>query len=109
MHYFRPYLAASLVGITLFNQEAGAMPLLNNRVLFYIATISFALYVIHPLLASTWLGSGTGWEKYLKRPLLFVALFVCAHISTFYYEKKWIALGKRLSGKLQIGGIYELK
>lgn len=109
MHYLRPYLAASLVGITLLNQETRWIPFLNNRVLFYIATISFALYVIHPLLASTWLGSGTGWEKYSKRPLLFVALFVCAHISTFYYEQKWIALGKMLSGKLRSGGIYELK
>lgn len=109
MHYLRPYLAASLVGITLFNQESRLIPMLNHRVLFYIASISFALYVIHPFLASTWLGSGEHWEKYAKRPLLFAVLFVSAHVSTFYYEHKWIALGKRLSEKLRPRGAYEFK
>jgi hypothetical protein len=36
----------------------------------------------------------------LKRPLLFAAIFITAHISTFYYEKWWIAFGKKLSKKV---------
>lgn len=100
MNYLRPYLAATLVGSTLLNEGTRMASALDNRVLFYIAGISYALYVIHPLLAHSWLGSGEGLDKYLKRPLLFVTLFALAHLSTFYFEKKWIDLGKRLSGLL---------
>ena len=97
MNYFRPYFAAMLVGATLFNNDTRIAGTLDNRVLFYIAAISYALYVIHPILSHTWLGSGEGVEKYVKRPLLFGALFLSAHISTFYFEHRWVAFGKRLS------------
>ena len=97
MMYFRPYFAALLVGITLLHPAHKLNNLLEHRALAYIAAISYALYVIHPLLASSFLGSGDTLEKYLKRPLLFVVLFALAHASTFYYEKYWIAMGKRLS------------
>lgn len=101
MNYFRPYFAATLVGVTLLNQNTQFARLLENRWLFYIASISFALYVIHPLLESTWLGSGDIIEKYSKRPLLFLVLFLCAHISTFYYEQKVMAWGKNISRKFK--------
>ena len=107
--YLRPYFAAILVGSTLFNTQTRVAGLLQHKVLLYIATISFALYVIHPFLMTTWLGSGDDLEKYAKRPLLFALLFLSAHLSTFYYEQKWIALGKRLSSKLRVGGSLELK
>ncbi|MGE8175817.1 acyltransferase family protein [Pseudomonas fluorescens] len=100
MNYFRPYLAAALVGSTLLNSQALVAQILNSRVLFYIATISYALYVVHPLLEQTWLGSGETVIKYLKRPLLFAAVFLTAHISTFYYEKRWIAFGKTFAKKV---------
>ncbi|MHC8386463.1 acyltransferase family protein [Pseudomonas sp. LB3P14] len=100
MNYFRPYLAAAMVGSTLLNSRTRVAQILNNRVLFYIATISYALYVVHPLLGQTWLGSGDTVIKYLKRPLLFAAIFLTAHISTFYYEKWWIAFGKTFSKKV---------
>jgi peptidoglycan/LPS O-acetylase OafA/YrhL len=109
MQFLRPYLAASLIGITLFNQESALIHLLRNRILHYIATISYALYVIHPFLMTTWLGSGEHLEKYAKRPLLFLVLFVSAHFSSFYYEKKWIEFGKKLLEKFRIGGAYEFK
>ena len=101
MNYLRPYLAATLVGSTLFNEGTRMASALDNRMLFYIVGISYALYVIHPLLAHSWLGSGEGLEKYLKRPLLFVTLFALAHFSTFYFEKKWVNLGKGLSSRFQ--------
>lgn len=100
MNYFRPYFAAALVGATLFNQSTRFTRFLEHKWLFYIASISFALYVIHPLLVSTWLGSGDVIEKYSKRPLLFMALFLCAHVSTFYYEQKVMAWGKQFSLKV---------
>lgn len=107
LQYLRPYFGAALVGTTMLNSQVA--PILHHRLLAYIASISFALYVIHPLLASTWLGSGDLLEKYAKRPLLFVALLVCAHISTFYYERPWIEFGRRLSEKIRIGASYGLK
>lgn len=70
-NYLRPYLAAMLVGSTLFSEDSPLTKLLASRVLKYVATISFALYVIHGVFRETWLGSGDTLERYLKRPLLF--------------------------------------
>jgi hypothetical protein len=53
--------------------------------------------VIHPLTMLGWLGSGGALEKYLKRPICFVLTFDLAHLSTFRYKRRWIALDKRLS------------
>lgn len=95
--YFRPYAVALMVGSTL----AGAPALLNNlltsRPAAYVAAVSYALYVFHVLLASTWLGSGEDLERYLKRPLLFAATFGLAHLSTYYFEKRFIDWGKALT------------
>jgi peptidoglycan/LPS O-acetylase OafA/YrhL len=49
LNYFRPYLGAMLVGWTLINREAALSRLLDNKPLAYIAAISYALYVIHPI------------------------------------------------------------
>lgn len=100
MNYLRPYLAALLVGTTLYRSNP-LTRFLHAKVIVYIAATSYALYIIHPLLAHSWLGSGGVVEKYAKRPLLFLILFASAHVSTFYYEHKWISLGKRLSLRLQ--------
>lgn len=99
MNYFRPYLAAIAVASTLYSPAPSLAKFLNIRVLVYLASISYALYVIHPLLTHTWLGSGETIEKYAKRPLLFAVLFLLAHLSTFYYEKHWISLAKKLTKK----------
>jgi peptidoglycan/LPS O-acetylase OafA/YrhL len=97
MNYLRPYFVAALVGSTLFAPPAHVGAVLSSRILRYLATISFALYVIHGILMETWLGSGDRLVKYAKRPLLFAATFALAHLSTFHYEAHWIALGKRLT------------
>jgi len=101
MNYLRPYLGAALVGATLFNHRSHIVSSLNHKVLLYIATISYALYVIHGGLRHTWLGEGDTFEKYVKRPLLFAITFIMAHFSTFYYEKKCIIYGKNISLKLK--------
>ena len=100
MNYLRPYFAAMLVATSLFStKDTYLKSFLKTRVLVYIASISYALYVIHPLLTHTWLGSGEVFEKYSKRPLLFIVLFLLAHLSTFYYEKRWISLAKRVTSR----------
>jgi peptidoglycan/LPS O-acetylase OafA/YrhL len=99
LDYARPYLAATLVGVTLVRRESYLNPLLRTRILAYIAEISYALYVLHPVLGATWLGTGNILVKYAKRPLLFLVLFAAAHASTFWYEHRWIEWGKRLSAR----------
>lgn len=102
--YGRPYFAAALVGASLVRPAFPLASVLRGRVLAYIAEISYALYIVHPMLAATWLGSGSTAVKYLKRPLLIVAIAGVAHLSTFYYEHRWIAFGKRLSARIAPAG-----
>ncbi|MGB1428024.1 MAG: acyltransferase family protein [Cycloclasticus sp.] len=97
VNYFRPYFAAILIASTLYSPPVKLANFLNMKILVYLAGISYALYVIHPLLAHTWLGSGELLEKYSKRPLLFATLFALAHFSTFYDEKYWIGLAKKIT------------
>jgi peptidoglycan/LPS O-acetylase OafA/YrhL len=96
-NYFRPYLAAALIGVTIFQPPAREVSFLQHRHLAYIATISYALYIVHPFVLHTWLGSGAGFEKYLKRPLAFAFIWLLAHWSTKYFESYWIGIGKRLT------------
>jgi peptidoglycan/LPS O-acetylase OafA/YrhL len=101
MNYARPYIALLMVGSTLFSRDnTWYKPCLKSKFLFYIASISYALYVIHGGLVHSWLGEGDKLEKYLKRPLLLAATFGLAHISSFYYEKFWMNLGKKLTKKV---------
>lgn len=85
---FRPYLALWLVGSSMVRTGADTA-WLKHRTLKYLAEISYALYVIHPFLAHTWLGSGDVIEKYLKRPLLCALLWLLAHWSTFHFEARF--------------------
>ncbi|WP_344762885.1 acyltransferase [Actimicrobium antarcticum] len=100
-NYFRPYIAALLIGSTVLDVNSPLVKVLNNRVLFYLAGISFSLYVIHPMLAHSWLGSGDALMKYIKRPLLFVVLFILATLSTKYFESWFIAYGRKLSSRFK--------
>ena len=100
--YFRPYLAAALVGTTLLH--GGILTnWLQHRKLAYVGEISYALYVIHPLSLRGWLGHGTTVIKYAKRPLCIAISFLAAHFSTRYYEKRWISLGRRLIARTPSG------
>ena len=75
LNFLRPYFAMLLVGGTLMQPASSMVHGLDNRLLVFVAGISYALYVIHPMLNFTWLGSGDVIVKYLKRPLLFAVLF----------------------------------
>ncbi len=91
-NYLRPYLTAILVGSSILNKNTNLKVILCNKYFEYIATVSFALYVIHGGLVHTWLGTGDILEKYIKRPILFLVTFALAHWSTYKFEipiSKW--------------------
>ncbi|HXJ39442.1 MAG TPA: acyltransferase, partial [Bryobacteraceae bacterium] len=99
--YLRPYLVASMVGSTLFQEtRAVTARCLQHKVLVYIAAISYALYILHPVVSWGWLGSGSPLLKYSKRIPELAAVFALAHLSTFYFEHFWISAGKRWSKHL---------
>jgi peptidoglycan/LPS O-acetylase OafA/YrhL len=101
MQYAQPYLAGAMIGTSLLAPGRG-QAWLSSRPLRYVAETSYALYVIHPVTMYGWLGAGGGASKYLvKRPLSFLLLFGLAHLSTFHYERHFIALGKRLCRKVE--------
>lgn len=97
LYLFRPYFAALVVATTMLHPSSKISRSLDIRPLMFIAGISYALYVIHPMLSHIWLGSGDLMEKYAKRPLLFVVLFALAYLSTHFYERKWMAVGKSVA------------
>jgi peptidoglycan/LPS O-acetylase OafA/YrhL len=95
LNYLRPYAAAMLVAGTLW-QGSWLATLMRSRVLKYVAEVSFALYVIHPINRIGWFAQGGKIELYLlKRPIGLALTFLLAHLSTFHYEKWWIERGKR--------------
>lgn len=106
LQYCRPYMAAALVGTTVLASEMEIGPgrverFLSQRWLGYVGRVSYAVYVLHPLATSGWLGAGEGWVKYAKRPLVFALTFAWAHLSTFYYEAHWMTWGKAWSRRLE--------
>lgn len=98
---FRGLIASLLVGHTLFTRDAARFQWLGHRVLRYVAEISYALYVIHPLTRYGWLGSGPALVKYSKRVLTFLLTFGLAHLSTFRFERPCTAFGKRLASRIE--------
>ncbi len=97
LNYLRPYFAATMVGATLFHAGTRWNRFLEARWLGYLATISYALYIWHPITMHGWFETGSKVAKYAKRPLAFALSFLLAHTSTFYFEKHFISLGKRLT------------
>lgn len=95
--YLRPYAASLVIGASLYGVRGRFGRLLTSRPMGYIAEVSYALYVSHGILVVTWLGSGGTLEKYLKRPLLFLATFVLAHLSTRYFERPFVQLARKIS------------
>jgi peptidoglycan/LPS O-acetylase OafA/YrhL len=91
--YLRPYTTAVMIGATLYSAPSRLTAMLSSKPARYIATISYAIYVVHGIAMASWLGSGSKLVMYAKRPLLVAVTFTIAHISTFYFEKpisKWV-------------------
>jgi peptidoglycan/LPS O-acetylase OafA/YrhL len=86
--YLRPYATATVLAAVLCHDNTTLARILASGSLRYVATISYALYVIHPITIHGWLNQGTLFERYfLKRPISFAMTFVGAHLSTFYWER----------------------
>ena len=98
--YCRPYFAAAMVGSSIVAAPGWLRCVLESALARYVADISYALYVVHAMLSATWFGSGNGsiLQKYALRPVLIAATWGLAHLSTFHFERRWIAFGKRLAG-----------
>jgi len=91
LNTFRSLFCAWMIGASL-QQSMAERPIaiiqwLDQKWLKYCASISYALYIVHPILGHhTWLGSGELVERYAKRPLLLLAAFALAHLATRYLE-----------------------
>jgi len=89
--YLRPYATALFLAATLCHDKTRFSEILATRPLRYIAAVSYALYVVHPLAIHGWFNTGGVIDRYLlKRPISFIMIFASAHISTFYWEKFWL-------------------
>lgn len=96
LNYIRPYLAATVVGSTLFMMAGPMKNFLSSQSLRYVANISYALYIWHPISMFGWLGTGTDYGRYLiMRPISFAITFLLAHLSSRTVEAKAVELGKR--------------
>ncbi|MGR6331183.1 hypothetical protein ACU5AX_19150 [Sphingomonas sp. XXL09] len=87
--------------MSIFSAPALLRSLLCSAAARYVASISFAVYVIHGMLGDTWLGTGGTLQKYAKRPLLIAVTWLLAHLSTLRFENPTIRLGKRLSHRFE--------
>jgi peptidoglycan/LPS O-acetylase OafA/YrhL len=99
LQYFRGYFAAATVGLSLYALPDILRWALCSRPAKYVATTSYALYVWHGPLWHSWLGGEDASKavRYALRPFLLAATVAAAHVSTFYFEAKFTAWGKRLA------------
>jgi peptidoglycan/LPS O-acetylase OafA/YrhL len=88
--YLRPIATALLLAAVLCQGPTRLAGILASRPMRYLASISYALYVIHPLTIQGWLNDGSIFDRYiLKRPISFAMTFLAAHLSSFYWERPW--------------------
>ena len=98
MNYLRPYLAATLVGIAMHARFAVLSTILESRPAAYIARISYALYIWHPLMVFGWMNTGSDLVRYLiKRPVSYVLTWAAAHTSTFWWEAPFQRMARRMT------------
>jgi peptidoglycan/LPS O-acetylase OafA/YrhL len=98
----RPYAAAGLIGSTLMMPNEHANRILAGRTLGYLASISFALYVLHALAQSEpFAFDDNKVLKYIVRVPVVLVIFLLAHLSTKYYEKPWLDFGRSLTERIR--------
>ena len=100
-NYFRPYVTALLVYSTLTHVTGRFYTMLGSKRLRYIATISYALYVVHPLTYAGWMGSGDSVTRYIKRIFSFLLTFGSAHFISNWIEQPLNRLGHQLANKIE--------
>lgn len=88
--YVRPYIAMALIGAIMHCSLRPLLDILESRPAQYIAKISYALYIWHPLMVYGWMDQGSTAQRYLlKRPVSWALTWVAAHLSTTYWESFW--------------------
>ncbi len=93
----RPYFALLLIGQVIERGHTAQFAILRSRPARYIASISYALYVLHLPATAGWLGEGDSkLIIYAKRPLCFALAWAGAHLSTRYLETPIVRWGRRL-------------
>lgn len=97
LEYVRPYLASTMIGASLVSAPSLLTRLFRHRAMIWVASISYALYIIHGVLMHTWLGTGDTLNKYGKRPILIALTFILAHVSTYRFEQPLVRYAKRMS------------
>ncbi|RWR08125.1 acyltransferase family protein [Paenirhodobacter populi] len=99
--YFRPYITMLMVsGVMLQASDGRLKQFLSTAPLGFIARISYALYIWHPLMALGPMSQGSAPVRYLiKRPITFLLTFIAATLSTAYYEKIFTDWARRLTGQ----------
>lgn len=98
LNFARPWISACVIAMSLVAVPVLVDRIFRSRAAVYIATVSYALYVVHGMLMATWLYTGETVVKYLKRPVLIAITFGIAHLSTFVFEARMIAVGRRFAG-----------
>ena len=96
IQYLRPYLSAALIGITVFDPHNRFYAPLRGRILTFLASISYSLYVLHSTMMVGGFDPANKILKYERRAFGFLLLFLFAWLSTRFYESAWIAWGKSL-------------
>lgn len=99
--YARPYLSAVMVGSSLVAAPAMMAALFRSAPAIYVATISYALYVVHGMIMATPLVHGEGVMRAVNRAMAIAATFALAHASTFWFEARMIRYGKGLAGRIK--------
>ena len=62
---FRPYATGLFLAAVLCHRDTLLADFLSSRLMRYIAAVSYALYVIHPLTIYGWFNQGTIVDRYL--------------------------------------------
>ena len=96
----RAYFAVAAIGATLFQRGSRFNRLLESKPLAYLATISYALYIWHPLTTHGWFDPPSKAVKYLRRPVGIALSVALAHLSTHTFEGYFLRAGKRLVKRL---------
>jgi peptidoglycan/LPS O-acetylase OafA/YrhL len=89
VQYLRPYATGIMLLVVLCHSDTVLSRILSSVPLRYVADISYALYVIHPITEIGWMHGGTFLARALKRAASLAMTFSLAHLSTFYWESWW--------------------